>query len=140
MFVLDEKGRIKVSKGDTFTLNVIPSLKLRYSDSVILTIKKDMDDEDFILQKTVDEFFKTLDGQTVAIFKFQSDEIDFEPGNYYYDIKLLYPRKELEYTAMWPTRFTIVDTVYTEAEYPEFDDNLEEVEDNEPEEGEDYDS
>lgn len=144
MFILDNSGKIKVSQGDTFTLNVLSCIPFQNeytekeittdengdevekevldeegnpivhpSDIVTLTVKKNLDSTDTVIKKTITEFLQCPknEEQKVALFKFSSLDTSIPAGNYLYDIQIDYVEKGIRYTAMWPTKFVVVEDV-----------------------------
>lgn len=125
MFELTNKGVIRVSQGDTFTLNVISSIPFKEGDIATLTVKDDLDDTKVILEKVVTEFNKVRykdkncccnsdkDWKFAGMARFKFDSLDTckEAGTYYYDVQLDYKEHGIRYTAMWPTKFIIVEDV-----------------------------
>lgn len=124
MFTLDDSGKIKVSQGDTFAINVISSIpfqnkytdengKEHPSDIVTLTVKKELDTADIVIEKVITEFTQCPknEDQYIATINFTSMDTCKDVGNYYYDIQFDYVEKNIRYTAMYPTRFVIVEDV-----------------------------
>lgn len=133
MFILDNTGRIKVSQGDSFILNVISNKPLYEGDTVTFTVKDELDTTKTVIEKVVDKFNKVKicdvnknscgcssngnqinkDSQYVDMVTFVFESLDTakEPGNYYYDIQFDFKKHNIRYTAMKPTKFIIVEDV-----------------------------
>lgn len=131
MFELKNNGIIRVSQGDTFVLNVISAVPFKKGDIATLTIKEDLDSTDTVIEKVETELHNCWirgkndcccndndspfsDGNKcgLATFEFSSLDTCKEPGTYYYDIQFDYESENnVRYTAMWPTKFIIVEDV-----------------------------
>lgn len=129
MLEIKENGVIKVSQGDTFTLNVFTSMPFHTGDKATLTVKDELDTTNVILEKEADEYkkikldndkkcccsnnqyFKDSDYADMVVFKFSSLETSKEPGQYYYDIQFDFKTIDTRYTVMWPTKFIIMEDV-----------------------------
>lgn len=127
MLEIKESGTIKVSQGDTFTLNVFTSMPFHTGDKATLTVKEELDTTDTILEKEADQYLKVelddhdcccmhrnvLDGKyaDMLVFKFSSLETSKAPGTYYYDIQFDFKTIGTRYTVMKPTKFIIMEDV-----------------------------
>lgn len=126
MFELKGDGKIKVSQGDTFVLNVISSIPFKKGDTVTLTVKDELDDTKTVIEKVVTEFkdvevyesgcccnVNTSKGKFggLARFEFSSLDTSKAAGTYLYDIQMDFKERGIRYTAMWPTKFIIMEDV-----------------------------
>lgn len=127
MFELRPDAKIKVSQGDTFALNVVSSIPFEDGDIATLTVKDELDTTNYVIEKVVTEFKnielddasccccggKAKKGDIVGLVRFNFTSLDTskEAGNYYYDIQFDFKKTNIRYTAMYPTRFTIVEDV-----------------------------
>ena len=76
-----EEGKIYLTRGDTAYLNVaIDGREPQAGDTVILSVKKNIDDADYAFQKNVSF------GEIFVIMP--EDTKDLEYGKYYYDVQV----------------------------------------------------
>ena len=84
MIVIGANNRLETYRGDTGILSInISGYELSEGDYVVLSVKKDIKDTNYIFQKKIDKF---EDNQVVFIFT--EDDTDITEGIYKYDIKI----------------------------------------------------
>ena len=79
-----EDGYITITKGDTvvITLN-LDNYKLAPGDTVTMTVKRNVNNPDFVIQKIVTEF---EDGKAKIVLL--EEDTNITPGKYKYDVQL----------------------------------------------------
>lgn len=115
MIVIDQETKnIKMSKGDTITLNIAVRINdapytLQEGDFIVFSIKSTNKD---ILNDHPNYFAKVSNpGQNNVNIKITNECLNnCECGEFEYDIKLIYANGNV-YTLMFPATFSLVDTV-----------------------------
>ena len=77
-------NRLETYRGDTGILSInVAGYNFIEGDYAILSVKKDLEDIDYVLQKRVDKF-----EDNKIVFIFTEDDTDIEAGIYKYDVKV----------------------------------------------------
>ena len=77
-------NRLETYRGDTGILNVnVSGYNFVEGDYAILSVKKDLEDIEYVFQKRVDKF-----EDNKIVFVFTEDDTDIEAGIYMYDVKI----------------------------------------------------
>ncbi len=84
MITTKRNNRLETYRGDTGILNInVAGYDFVEGDYAILSVKKDLEDSDYIFQKRVDRF-----EDNKIVFTFTEDDTDIEAGVYMYDGKI----------------------------------------------------
>ena len=84
MIVIRANNKLETYRRDTGILSInITGYELGEGDYVVLSVKKDIKDTNYIFQKRIDKF---EDNQVVFIFT--EDDTDIKEGIYKYDVKI----------------------------------------------------
>ena len=77
-------NRLETYRGDTGILSInVAGYNFAEGDYAILSVKKDLEDVDYILQKMVDRF-----EDNKIVFIFTEKDTNIEAGLYQYDVKI----------------------------------------------------
>lgn len=103
MFLIDNKKRMKVVKGDTAIFNInINNYNFVEGDKVYFTVKKTIDDIENIIQKVVTDF----KCNQVKIF-LSKEDTNVPVGEYLYDVQCSLSNGIVD-TVVLPTKFTVI--------------------------------
>lgn len=103
MFLIDNRRRMKIVKGDTAIFNIgINDYNFVEGDKVYFTVKKSVDDTENAIQKVVTSF----DGNQAKIFLCKEDT-NIEAGEYLYDVQCSLSNGIVD-TIVLPTKFKVL--------------------------------
>ena len=103
MFEILRKNHMRVVHGDTAIFNInINDYEFVDGDIVYFTVKKDIKDKDYVLQKKVNTFICNN-----AIFELNKDDTNIEVGNYIYDIQASLHNGIVD-TIILPSKFEVI--------------------------------
>ena len=106
MFEILRKNHMRVVKGDTAIFNInIDGYDFVAGDKVYFTLKKDIKDKEYTLQKVVSEF-----SNNSAIFELNKDDTNLEVGLYIYDIQVTLHDGKVD-TIILPSKFEVLEGV-----------------------------
>ena len=84
MISTKRNNRLETYRGDTGILSInVNGYEFVEGDYAVLSVKKDLEDATYILQKRVDDF-----EDNKIVFIFTEDDTDIEAGIYMYDVKI----------------------------------------------------
>ena len=84
MISTKRNNRLETYRGDTGILSInVNGYEFVEGDYAVLSVKKDLEDATYILQKRVDDF-----EDNKIVFIFTEDDTDIPPGLYKYDVKI----------------------------------------------------
>ena len=103
MFEILRKNHMRVVQGDTatFTINV-DEHEFIEGDLVYFTVKKDITDKEYVLQKIVSDFT-----DNVAIFNLSKEDTSLDVGAYIYDIQVSLSNGIID-TIVLPSKFEVL--------------------------------
>ena len=103
MFLIDNKKRMKIVKGDTAIFNIsINGHEFVEGDKVYFTVKRTVDDTENIIQKVVTEF--KLNQAKIFLCK---EDTNVDAGMYLYDVQCSLANGIVD-TVILPTDFEVL--------------------------------
>ena len=109
MFEILRKNHMRVVQGDTAIFNItIADYNFSQGDLVYFTVKKDIKDKNYTLQKIVSEFT-----DNVATFELDKYDTNIKVGEYIYDIQVSLHDGKVD-TIVLPSKFEVIEGVTNE--------------------------
>ena len=106
MFEILRKNHMRVVQGDTAIFNInINDYEFVDGDIVYFTVKKDIKDKDYVLQKIVSDF---IDNK--AFFQLSKHDTNISAGSYVYDIQVSLHNGIVD-TVVLPSKFEVLEGV-----------------------------
>ena len=103
MFEILRKNHMRVVQGDTGIFNInVEGHEFVEGDLVYFTVKKDIKDKEYVLQKIVSEFT-----DNTAIFNLSKEDTNLEVGSYIYDIQTSLINGIVD-TIVLPAKFEVI--------------------------------
>ena len=103
MFLIDNKKRMKIVKGDTAIFNInINNYNFVEGDKVYFTVKRNVDDIENVIQKVVTNF----ENNQVKIF-LSKEDTNVPVGEYLYDVQCSLINGIVD-TVVLPTKFVVI--------------------------------
>lgn len=106
MFEILRKNHMRVVQGDTAIFNIdINDYEFIEGDIVYFTVKKNINDKDYVLQKIVSDF---IDNK--AFFQLSKHDTNISTGSYVYDIQVSLHNGIVD-TVVLPSKFEVLEGV-----------------------------